>query len=362
MQAQEVVYRMPSVHARGRPTIRHVAAAAGVAVSTASLALNGSPRVRPETRQRVLQAAEELQYHPNAAAQRLARLKSGLVAVVVPALANSFFATVVHEIQLRMQTLGMDVILYNTEDDPVLEARHIESLARNQVDGAVFVGEHRLGEDPNAGAIRQLQDSGIRVVLVERQVPGLAAPQIWADKEAGARQAVRHLLALGHRRIAFVGGLLDAGGSYLRRRGYETALREEGIVPDPRWVGDGRFTSSGGYAVTQALLRADPSLTAFFVSNDLMAIGALKALEELGRRVPADVSLVGVDNIAEARYLKPALTTVDISPQRLGQEAGEALSALLQGRSAEPWERRIPAELIVRDSTGPAASRRGGNE
>ncbi len=336
-----------------RPTLANVAKLAGVATSTASIALNNKRRVSPSTRARVLAAAQTLGYQPNAVASRLASQRTNVIAVVVPSLANPFFATIVHELQRKVLRAGFDIIMYNTEDDVQLEAKHIESLLRNRVDGVVFIGQHTGASHPNDHILRMLPDRGIQVVLVERQMDNAPIAQIYADKEVGARNGVRHLISLGHRRIAMVAGFLDIGGSFLRRRGYEKALKEAGIPVNADLVVDGSFTPLGGYQAAKELLSRHPDVSAIFVANDLMSIGVLKALQEGGKTVPVDVSIIGFDNIPESRFLNPSLSTVDVPTRRLGQAAAEVLLSGLNGKSVSPRTLVIPVELIIRESTGP---------
>lgn len=336
-----------------RPTLADVAKLAGVATSTASIAINNRGRVNATTRAKVLAAAQTLGYQPNAVARRLASQQTNAIAVVVPSLANPFFATIVHELQRKLLAAGLDIIMYNTEDDVQLEAKHIESLLRNRVDGVVFIGQHTGAKHPNDHLLRELPDRGARVVLVERELANSSVPQIYADKEEGARNAVRHLISLGHRKIAMVGGFLNLGGSFLRRRGYEAALKEAGIPVDTALIVDGRFTPLGGYQAAKELLERHPDITAVFVANDLMSIGVVKALQESGRMIPRDVSVIGFDNIPESRFLSPSLSTVDMPTRRLGQSAAEVLLSALEGKAAGPQKLIIPVELIIRDSTGP---------
>lgn len=336
-----------------RPTLADVARLAGVATSTASIAVNNKGRVNAATRAKVLAAAQALGYQPNAVARRLASRQTNAIAVVVPSLANPFFATIVHELQRKLLAAGLDIIMYNTEDDVQLEAKHVESLLRNRVDGVVFIGQHTGAEHPNDPLLRELPERGIQVVLVERELSISPAAQIYADKKEGARNAVRHLVSLGHRRIAMVAGFLNLGGSFLRRGGYEMALKEAGIAIDNELVVDGRFTPLGGYQAAKELLERRPDVSALFVANDLMSIGVLKALQESGRKIPDDVSVIGFDNIPESRFLNPSLSTVEMPTRRLGQAAAEVLLSALDGKALGPQKLVIPVELIIRDSTGP---------
>lgn len=325
---------------------------AAVAPSTVSLAFNEPERVRPATRARVLGAARKLRYRPSAIARRLVRRRADVLAVVVPDTRNPFFGKVFQGIDTEAQRAGLDVMLFTTENDPVMEQQRLEAAARNRADGVILVGEHRRGPDPSAGLLRELVASGLRVVLVERQGAGL--PSVWAEKREAVGRIVEHLIGLGHRRIAFIGGLLREGGSYQRLAGYRETMGRHGLPIRPEWVAEGGFTPEGGYRAVTELLDRSPDLTAFVAANDLMALGALRALQEAGRRVPADVSVTGFDDIPEAAFFSPALTTVDMPMERLGRRAMQLMLRMLQGEELPGIEEGLPAEVRVRESTGPA--------
>ncbi|HEY8530770.1 MAG TPA: LacI family DNA-binding transcriptional regulator [Limnochorda sp.] len=335
-----------------RATIEDVAREADVAPSTVSLAFNEPHRVRPATRARVLAAAKKLHYQPSAIARRLVTRRADILAVVVPDTRNPFFGKVFQGIDSAARRAGLDVMLFTTENDPEIERQRLEAAVRNRADGVILVGEHRRGPDPAAKLLAELVAGGVQVILVERQVPGL--PSVWGQKREGCFQAVEHLIELGHRRIAFVGGLLDQGGSYQRLAGYQEAMAAHGLEVRPQWVAEGGFNPAGGREAAARLLAQDPRLTAFVAANDLMAIGVMRALREAGRRVPEDASVVGFDDIPEAAFVVPALTTVDMPMERLGRRAMELMLRGLQGESLEGVEEGLPTELKVRESTGPA--------
>ncbi|WP_304172463.1 LacI family DNA-binding transcriptional regulator [Limnochorda pilosa] len=335
-----------------RATIEDVAREAEVAPSTVSLAFNDPERVRPATRARVLAAARKLNYRPRAIARRLAARRADMRAVVVPNTRNPFFGKIFQGIDTEARRAGLDVMLFTTENDPDVERQRLEAVVRNRADGVILVGEHRKGPDPAADLLAELVAMGIQVVLVERQVPGI--PSVWGQKREGCFQAVEHLIGLGHRRIAFIGGLLEQGGSYQRLEGYRRAMAAHGLEVRPEWVAEGGFSPAGGREAASRLLARHPELTAFVAANDLMAIGVLRALREAGRRVPEEASVVGFDDIPEAAFVVPALTTVDMPMERLGRRAMELMLRGLHGEGLDGVEEGLPTELRVRESTGPA--------
>ncbi|MBO8142302.1 MAG: LacI family DNA-binding transcriptional regulator [Firmicutes bacterium] len=335
-----------------RATIEDVAREAEVAPSTVSLAFNEPERVRPDTRERVLAAARKLRYRPSAIARRLVTRRADMLAVVVPDTRNPFFGKVFQGIDTEARRAGLDVMLFTTENDPGLERQRLEAAVRNRADGIILVGEHRQGPDPAAELLAEMVATGVQVVLVERQVERL--PSVWGRKREGCRKAVEHLIGLGHRKIAFVGGLLAQGGSYQRLAGYREAMEAHGLQVRPEWVAEGGFHPAGGREATARLLALDPGLTAFVAANDLMALGVLRALREAGRRVPEDASVVGFDDIPEAAFVVPSLTTVDMPMERLGRRAMELMVRGLEGEVLDGVDEGLPTELRVRESTGPA--------
>jgi DNA-binding LacI/PurR family transcriptional regulator len=321
-------------------TLRDVAIAAGVSPATASRALSSPDSVSMARRHRVIEAAERLGYQPNRSAQALASGRSRFIGLVVPDLANPFFATIAKGVQAQARDGRRSVLVADTNEDPRAEHEIVRDLQAN-VDGLVLCSP-RMPEEQ----IRACAEAG-PLVLVNREVDGL--PSVTFDLASGAAQALQHLRALGHRRVAYVGGPAHSWSDGQRR----TALTAvEGVqVID---VGGHRPVHQGGVAAAD--LAYETGATAVLCYNDLIALGVMSRLRARGVSVPNEISVVGFDDIAAAAYVSPMLTTVAIPLTRAGHEATEMLSALHEGSGDSP-KVRLPVELVVRESTRPAIAR-----
>ncbi len=326
-------------------TIRDVARLAGVSPSTVSRALSVPGMVNAATRARVAAAVEQLGYEPNRAARGLITGRTGTIGLVVPDLANPFFASVTKGVQARARRHDVAVFVADTDEDAAAETGLVRALAK-QVDGIVLCSP-RAGDDELAAIV---QDA--TVVLVNRAAAGI--PGITYDNEDGMRQAVAHLVALGHRRIAWVGGPATSWSTQHRGLGLRNAVEERRAELAP--VGDFAPTYEGGMAAADQVIAT--GATAVVAYNDLVAIGLLARLDARGISVPGDLSVVGVDDIAMSRMARPALTTVRLPKQEAGRIAVELLLAVLDDPdSSVGTQDTLRGELIVRDSTGPAPQR-----
>lgn len=315
-------------------TLRDVARAAGVSAATASRALSTPDLVAPERRDAVRRAARELGYRPNRAARELITGRSGHLCLVVPDLGNPFFSTVAKAVQARARAAGHAVVVADAEEDPLLEAELVAQLG-GQADGVVLCSPRMSADDLAAVAA-----DGPPVLLVNRESPGL--PSVVVDNRDAVRQAVRHLHALGHRRIAYAGGP-HGSWSDARRRDGLAALDLDVEVVD---LGAHAPVFAGGVAAAD--LAVAGGATAVLAHNDLMALGLVDRLRARGRRVPDDVSVVGVDDSPVATLVSPALTTVAMPLALLGRTAVD----LLLGPHDDAT-RVLPVELVVRGTTAP---------
>lgn len=329
-------------------TIREVARAAGVSTATVSRALNGAGRVSAQTRARVLTTAQDLGYQPNDVARSLLGKSTQTIAIVVPDITNPFFPELVKGFEAAADAREHLVLLCDSAEDETRVWKDLAALRRKQVDGVVLVGV-RLGEDRLAAVT-----SGLPVVTVDREVRLHGASVVQSDHRAGATLATRHLVELGHRRIAHLAGPPGLSVAELRRAGYLDALRAAKCRRDEALVVTAGFLEQDGYNATRELLHRGVDHTAVFAANDLVAIGALDAYEERGVRVPDDVSVVGFDDIHLSRYIRPRLTTVRQDIYGLGARAAEILIDLLSGGApSQPTSEIIQVKLVTRDSTAP---------
>lgn len=315
-------------------TLREVARAAGVSLATASRALSDAPHVSTANREHVVRTAEELGYRPHHAARALTTGSTATVGLVLPDLANPFFATVAKGVQGRARETGREVIVADTDEDATLEQDVVARLL-DRVDGLVLCSP-RMPSD----ALAPLTATG-RVALVNREAPG--APSVSFDVPDGLRQAADHLRALGHEHVAYAGGPRSSWSDGERRAALADA------APGAVDLGAFRPTHGGGVQAADLALAAGASAVLCF--NDLMALGVLARLHDRGVRAPHDVSVVGFDDVPAATLVTPPLTTVALPLARAGREAVDLLGT---DRAAH---RRLPVELVVRSSTAPAPVR-----
>jgi LacI family transcriptional regulator len=329
-------------------TLDEVARASGVSRATASRALNGRDRVSPDVRHRVHLVARALGYRPNPAARSLASGRSGAVGLVLPTVhlgEDPYEANLVTSVAEAATRQGQALMLWLAPVEPSPSMR--DHFRTGLVDGLVISG---VGF--GARWVEDLIDGPHPSVLVGRHPTRTDVVSVQIDNLAGARAAVEHLLAGGSRRVGIVLGPIERTDSQDRMAGYRRALAAHGLEVEPDLVVEGDFTSASGYEAVQRLLPARPD--AVFATNDLMAVGALRAIQEHGLRVPGDVAVVGFDDFAVAATTDPPLTTVSHDIRRVGEAAVEALLGLLDPGAEPPANQVVPAPLVVRQSTHPA--------
>ena len=324
-------------------TIRDVAARAGVSVATVSRVFNQKGPIREETVRRVMDVAGAMQYVPHAGARSLSTRSTRTIGVVLPDLHGEFFSEVIRGIDLAARESGYHLLLSGSHADRD-EMRAVVQAVRGMVDGLIV-----MSPDLDPAALVGELPRNIPVVLLNARVKG--HPCITIDNAGGAREMVRHLVGLGHRRIAFFSGPPNNADAEQRRRGYRAGLSEAELAPVEI---EGTFTEESGYEAARQFIRLSPRPTAVFACNDSMAIGALSAFNEAGLQVPDDVALVGFDDIPIARFLAPPLTTVKVPIADLGRQGFDVL-AHLRGAGENGHRRnnvKLNTTLIVRRSCG----------
>ena len=329
-------------------TLTQVAEAAGVSQITASRALRGVGRVAEETRQRVLAAAAKLDYTPDMIAQKMRGGSSSLIGVFI----NGFGSLVVQEmlslINEEANRLGFDLVVFNAQtfDDPRRAAT--TEMLRKLCDGLLLLLPNR-----NDGLLDKLERAHAPCVLVNFAARAIDLPVIVGANRTAARAAVDHLLALGHRKIAFIAGTPYTGQSEERQKGYEEALQDAGIRIDPAYIVRGEFTEVSGFVQTQALLALPDPPTAIFAASDAMAFGAMDAISAAGLKVPDDLSIVGFDDVIRAAFVHPRLTTLRQPLKEITARAVAELVNAIRNNRAEGFRIELPARLVLRESTGP---------
>jgi LacI family transcriptional regulator len=328
-----------------RSTIRDVARTAGVSVGTVSHVLSGSRTVRPATRARVEAAIAALHYRPSTIARALNRRRTQTIGMVVPDVANPFFADLIREVEQAMADLDHAVVFGNSANDPERERRYLESFLSRRVDAAIVA----VTAGSDLDLLRHVA-AEVPTVLVDRPVP-VPADTVVGDNRGGLGLAVEHLVSLGHRRVGYLDGDPALGTARERRAGLEEALARHGL--EPAAASDGAFTLASGHEQALALLRAAGRPSAVCAGNDLLAMGLLKAAGELGVAVPEDMAVVGYDDIVYAAFTSPPLTTVRQPGRAMGEATARLLEARLRGETGPPRAVTIEPELVVRASTAP---------
>ena len=329
-------------------TIRDVARAAQVSMSTVSHVINGTRYVSPPTRQRVLQAMAELNYSPNRLARSLRNNRTLTLGVLLPNSANPFFAEVLLGIENACFERGYNIIMGNASDDPQRELEYLQVLLSRQVDGILLISTGAYNE-----SLALLASHETPVVMVDRTADIPTVDEILTANKQGGLLATEYLLGLGHRRIGCITGPSYLTPSADRVAGYREALGAAGVPLDEALVVTGDFQHESGYRACRQLLALPEPPTAIFACNDLMAVGAICALHEAGLAVPDDVSVVGYDDIPLASYTVPRLTTIAQPARAIGQLAAERLIARLQQATVPPAHQRLPVHLVERDSCKP---------
>jgi DNA-binding LacI/PurR family transcriptional regulator len=336
-------------HEKAPPTLAEVARVAAVSTATVSRVVNGSPKVRPDTRKTVEKAIARLGYVPNRAARTLVTRRTDTIALVVSeserrVFTDPFFPTIVQGISTAIADTQLQLLLLLARGER--EHEKVERyLRQGHVDGVILMSLH--GEDPLP---RALTEAGIPTVLSGRPLPGEQLPYVDADNRGGARAATSYLLSSGRARVATITGPLDMTVGVDRFDGYSDALRESGQRVRKKLVAHGDFSREAGARAMKALLGRQPDLDGVFVANDPMAIGALDTLEELGRRVPEDVAIVGFDDIEAAASTTPPLTTVRQPLEEMTKALAELLLRRMEDDRSGGEVVICPTELIRRGS------------
>jgi LacI family transcriptional regulator len=290
---------------------------------------------------------EELDYHPNIMAGSLRRKSTSTIGLIVPDNSNPFFAEVAKGIEDTGFKLGYSVMLCNSAYDFEREVAYINVLRSKRVDGLIIIP--LTTEDQ---PINRLIDSKMPVIVVDRKVPSVKADAILVDNFRGSYEATEHLINLGHSRIGYIMRPFDLPHSIDRVKGYEMALEKHGIKPQKEMIVRGGFRYEDGDRAVQGLLALDPPVTAIVAFNDIIALGAIRAIWDKGLKVPQDISLVGFDDIPQASFTTPRLTTVSVPKYEMGEMATNLLMERINGTGPpERKEEVLETRLIIRETT-----------
>jgi LacI family transcriptional regulator len=341
-------------------TSKDVARLAGVSRSTVSLVLNkvSTVKIAAQTREKVLKAAEELNYQPNMLAQSLKTNRSKIIGLLIPSIANPFFSSLAQSVEDFAMENGYNVFLCNTFCDQVREETYIRTLVGKQVDGIIVAASVE-----NPLVLNEAQQRKIPIVTFDRRIEDNEFDCICFDNVKGSEMAVNYLFSLGHRQIGFITISTNSASHSERLTGYKNAHEKAGIPINNRYIKDGRYQNKRiklynfemdvGFELAAELLKECPEVAAIFAVNDLVALGALR-LGQKGIRIPEDLSVIGFDNISLTEMVTPALTTINQPIYQMGQQAAKLLiGKISEGKNylVEPKHSLLfSSELVVRDS------------
>jgi LacI family transcriptional regulator len=335
--------------------MKRIAVELGVSITTVSKVLNNHDDISEATRNRVLAKVEELGYQRNAVARSLSLRRTHTLGIVIPDLMHSFFVEIIAGIEPVASVRGFGLLLCSSGEDPRKERSELELLRGRQVDGIVLASAHASG---NTDILQQLTRLGTSLVMIDRDDhPSVSCHRVLTDDERVGQLATSHLLDFGRRAIAHIGGPTIVHAKR-REKGWRDALRARSIKPSDDWIVRAGFMEGDGYRAMKRLLTVRPRIDAVFAANDPSAIGAMKAIWEAGMRVPDDIAVVGVGDIALGDMLRVPLTTVGWSRMDQGRHAAELLLDGLDNEDEEARRVIIPPKLIVRESCGAGSERR----
>ncbi|WP_391204737.1 LacI family DNA-binding transcriptional regulator [Psychrobacillus sp. L4] len=331
-------------------TIKDIARAAGVSITTVSRGLNGYSDVSEKTREKIVRIAKELNYSPNTLARSLVMNKSKTFGLLVSGLNQSsakdnITFDMLAGINKFVGECGYDIILLSTDSTKQREKTYTQLCRERRVDGVIIQGIRT--DDPY---LREVVESDIPCVLIDIPLTSPTVGYVTTDNIFGAKKAVQHLIHMGHKRIGFINGHDFAFVSQQRLTGYEEALKEANIAINTEWIGNGEFSEEVAEKVALKLLEAHPEITAIFCASDLMALGVIQAARKLEIDVPNELSIVGFDDIMLASYVTPSLTSIAQNTFQMGYEAGRLLLSIFENE-AESHVVSLGTELMIREST-----------
>lgn len=331
-----------------RPTILDVASRAGTSKSLVSLALSGSPKVSAASRKRILQAAEELGYRPNATARSLVAQRTRTIGVLILDLHNPVFAEILDGVQTEMRKHGFSTMLVSGGEDPALEQSEIDTLLQFRVEGLILIS-HRLTE----ASLRDIAREVPTVIVTRSDIVPPNTDTVRNDDVAGTGLAVDYLVGLGHKDIVYLSGG-DNPVSTDRTQGYRDAMKRHGLS-DHAHIVDGGLTDAAGYAAAVKALALSP--TALVVFNDIAALGAIAAIKDAGLSVPEDISVVGYDGMSMGNLRSINLTTVAQPLGEIGALAAQRLIDRIESPLSAPQQISVTSSLAIRGTAGPVRSR-----
>ncbi|MFC4810612.1 LacI family DNA-binding transcriptional regulator [Paenibacillus sp. GCM10023250] len=345
-------------------TVYDIAKEANVSVATVSRVLNNTAPVKASTRQRIQSLIDKYQFQPNALARSLIKKATGMIGIILPDITNPFFPEVLAGLEQEARKAGYTFFLCDTgssnqdiKDQYRRESQYLGILTEKQVDGIIMIGGRidllHCGKEM-AKEVAEI-NKRVPIVLINGNLPGAAFHRVVVDEIAGVERATEHLIGLGHRDIAFIGGYPQMSNTARRLEGFRTAMERAGLPVREEWISHGGFSVNRGKEMMDRLLGLEGRRpTAVVCANDLVGIGAIKAAVKAGLEVPRDVSITGVDDVPMAANLIPELTTLSLRCVELGRTAARVLHKLISKSDSVELLTTLQPELIVRESTASA--------
>jgi len=326
-------------------TLKMVAESAGVSVNTASRAINNKQDINLETKKRVLKIAQDLGYVRNDTAVALRTKKTGTIGVVIADNRNPFYAEVLNGMEVAARKKNYHIILANTQRDYKKEEEAINLLLNKRVDGLLIAPVQDRDDD-----IKKLIEANIPFVIVGRDFNDIDLDAVYNDEVKGGFLATEYLIKKGHKKIAFINGVLHKSPAKGRLKGYKKALKECEIPFNDALISVGDIDVKDGYERTKQMLKKNLDFTAIFAYNDMMAFGAMQAIKEKDLRIPENIGLVGYDDILFSSLISPALTTIKLKKQELGVESVKLLLSRINRAHKKTKKIMLDVELIVRET------------
>ncbi len=337
-----------------RPTIKDVAKRAGVSYQTVSRVINNSQRVHPKTRTLVEKAIKELGYRPSSIARSMVHGKTFTIGCISPNLTDFVFAKIIDSAQVEARRLGFILLTASIENERGLNYL-LEEMLERRVDGLIIINPREINSIRHLNPVLK---NNIPIVIIKDKAGNLPISSVTCDGFSGAITATEYLLSLGHTAIATITGPMNDSDARDRLEGYQKSQQEAGINNQSSLIAHGDWTERSGQRAAKSLLDSGKPFTAIFVQNDRMALGAIHACNNAGRRVPEDISIIGFDDAPFAAYLIPPLTTMHQPMGKLGQHAARVIGAAIQTPASNPQQIELMPKLIERKSCLSLSSRR----
>jgi LacI family transcriptional regulator len=328
------------------PTIYDVAEKAGVSIATVSKVINNTGRISDKTRKKVLGVMDEIKYYPSVVASALTGKRTQTIGLLVPNLANPFYAELARSMEDRADELGFSIVICSTDYKEEKEDKYVSLLIRKRVDGFIITSGFN-----NVSLIKELINQKIPVALIAYNISRESLSTVSVDDYTGGYQATAHLAELGHQRIAVISEKVQSSAE--RIRGYQNALKDYQLSFNETLLTETKATVNNGEKEAEKFLNLEEPPTAIFAFNDILAIGAMGAVRKKGLSIPEDISVIGFDDTILARHCYPPLTTMAQPLEEIGDQAVELLVAEIEGKATKKQRILLQAELVVRQSTGP---------